>query len=70
VFRLLTVYIFMCWESTKEEEASVEFSMDSCFKIMKYFISYSGKLNVVHACISLHTKQSTLNTNYSHLQNI
>jgi hypothetical protein len=65
VFRLLNVYIFMLRESTKEENenaASVEFSMDSCFKILKYFISNSDKLNVVHVCISLHTKQSTLNT--------
>jgi len=73
VFRLLTVYTFMLRESTKEEKghaASVEFSMDSCFKLLKYFISYYNELNVVHVCISLHTKQSTLNTNCSHLQNI
>lgn len=73
--RLLTVYIFRCRESRKEEkggavlrlledkgglhETSVEFSMDSFFKILKYFISYSDKLNVVCACISLHTKEST-----------
>jgi len=41
----------MLRESTKEENgnvASVEFSMDSCFRILKYFFSYSDKLNVVH----------------------
>ena len=73
--RVLAVYIFMCRESKKEEEGnaalrrsggkgglqetSVEISMDSCFKILKYFISYADKLNAVYAYISLHTEQST-----------
>jgi hypothetical protein len=54
VCRLLTVYIFMSRESTQEEEgnaASVEFSIDICFKVLKYFISLVDYLSPTNALI-------------------